>query len=50
MGICRFLGVQYLWIDSLCILQGDSDDWEDQAARMDVIYGNSLFTIAVHDD
>jgi hypothetical protein len=48
--VCRFLGVQYLWIDSLCIIQGDQDDWEEQAASMDSIYENCFFTIAVHDD
>jgi hypothetical protein len=27
-------GVQYLWIDSLCILQDSKEDWETEAAKM----------------
>lgn len=26
--VCRSLSVQYLWIDSLCIIQDDITDWE----------------------
>jgi hypothetical protein len=48
--VCRFIGIQYLWIDSLCILQGDVVDWEREASRMDDIYENALFTICVQDD
>ncbi|EXJ67503.1 uncharacterized protein A1O5_09516 [Cladophialophora psammophila CBS 110553] len=48
--VCRFLNVRYLWIDSLCIIQGDQDDWEIQAAKMADIYENSFFTIAVQVD
>ena len=32
--VCRRLGVKYLWIDSLCILQGDADDFAREAPRM----------------
>ncbi|KFA71110.1 hypothetical protein S40288_04505 [Stachybotrys chartarum IBT 40288] len=45
--VCRFLGVRYLWIDSLCIIQKDLDDWESQAGKMADIYENSFFTLAV---
>lgn len=46
--ICRWLGVQYLWIDSLCIVQDDLSDWDDQASNMGSIYENAFFTIAIH--
>ena len=46
--VCRWLGVRYLWIDSLCIVQDDWSDWEDQASKMDSIYENAFFTIAAH--
>ena len=40
------LGVRYLWIDSLCIVQDDKQDWEVQAAQMTSIYRDSYLTIA----
>lgn len=43
--ITRALGVPYLWIDALCILQGDTDDWDRQCAQMDKIYGSALVTL-----
>ncbi|TLD38332.1 HET-domain-containing protein [Venturia nashicola] len=45
----RDLGFVYLWIDSLCILQGNSLqarlDWVQEPARMDEIYANAVVTI-----
>jgi hypothetical protein len=50
ISITRRLGVQFLWVDALCIFQGtDQDaveDWQRQSAEMDQIYGNSFLTIA----
>jgi hypothetical protein len=46
--VCRWLGEKYLWIDSLCIVQDDPVDWEEQASKMDTIYENAFFTIAAH--
>jgi len=42
---CR-LGVRYIWIDSLCILQDSSKDWLYQSAQMDQVYNNSLCNIS----
>lgn len=44
--ITRKLGVRYLWIDSLCILQDSSEDWEQESANIGNIYGGSFLTIA----
>ncbi|PMD43210.1 HET-domain-containing protein [Hyaloscypha variabilis F] len=44
--LTRRLGIRYLWIDALCIIQGDEADWTSNAARMDEIYGNATLTIA----
>jgi hypothetical protein len=44
--VVRALGVQYLWIDSLCIIQGSSRDWSEQAPQMASIYGNAYCTIS----
>jgi Heterokaryon incompatibility protein (HET) len=40
------LRIQYVWIDSLCIIQDDPDDWARESARMADIFGNSFLTIA----
>jgi hypothetical protein len=40
------LGLSYLWIDSLCIKQGDFDDWVREAGSMSSVYGNSFINIA----
>lgn len=45
--VTRRLGYQYLWIDSLCILQDSYKDWEMESALMQEYYQNSLFTIAL---
>jgi hypothetical protein len=43
--ITRKLKVQYIWIDSLCIIQDSADDWEKEAAKMGTVYRNSLVCI-----
>ena len=40
------LGFRYIWIDSLCILQDDVEDWRKQGSQMDLIYANSVLTLA----
>lgn len=44
--LTRFLGLQYIWIDCLCIVQDDEDDWHREAGRMGDIYSKSYLTIA----
>jgi hypothetical protein len=43
---CIKLGIEYLWIDSLCIIQDSKDDWHCESANMATIYGNAFLTIA----
>ena len=43
------LGIQYLWIDCLCIVQDDELEWQQQAAQMADIYKGSSLTIAATD-
>jgi len=45
IDIALQLGVQYLWIDSLCIIQDDEADWLRESSRMFDIYRNALFNI-----
>ncbi|KAK2037767.1 hypothetical protein LZ31DRAFT_480349, partial [Colletotrichum somersetense] len=42
---CRALGIRYLWIDALCIIQGDSDDWSKESLTMGRVYYCSALTI-----
>jgi len=44
--VTRRLGIKYIWIDSLCIIQDDIKDWEIESAKMADIYSNSYLTIA----
>lgn len=45
-SLARQLGVRYVWIDSLCIIQDDPMDWAEQASTMDMIYENGLLNVA----
>lgn len=44
--LSRRYGIRYLWIDALCIVQDNRQDWEREAPRMGMYYGNSYLTIA----
>ncbi|KAK3363978.1 heterokaryon incompatibility protein-domain-containing protein [Lasiosphaeria hispida] len=44
--VAHTLGIPYLWIDSLCIIQDDASDWVIQASEMASVYSNSTLTIA----
>jgi hypothetical protein len=49
--VARFLGISYIWIDSLCIMQDKDDlsDWYREAASMDRVYMHSLCNISATD-
>ncbi|CZS85940.1 unnamed protein product [Fusarium graminearum] len=40
------LGFKWIWIDSLCIVQDDKDDWAREAVKMVAIYQNAIVTVA----
>ncbi|KAI0469250.1 hypothetical protein F4859DRAFT_487482 [Xylaria cf. heliscus] len=42
----RSLGLRYLWIDSLCIIQDDEEDWRRESKRMGDVYSSAYVTIA----
>ncbi|KAH8731712.1 heterokaryon incompatibility protein-domain-containing protein [Phaeosphaeriaceae sp. PMI808] len=44
--VTRELGIQYLWIDSLCIIQWNTEDWKHEADRMEGVYASAYCTIA----
>jgi hypothetical protein len=41
----RRLGLQYIWIDSVCIIQDDAKDWSEQSSLMADIYKNAYVTL-----
>ena len=43
--ITRRLGIQYIWIDALCIKQDSADDWAKEAAKMKEVYTNAVLTV-----
>jgi len=46
VAITRGLGLRYLWVDTLCIVQDDPEDWNTESLTMDVVYRNAIVTIA----
>ena len=46
--IARALGIQYLWIDALCIIQHEEDhaDWKRECGCMADIFRNAYLTVA----
>lgn len=42
----RSIGVSYIWIDSVCIIQKDAEDWVREGGKMFHVYKNSYITIA----
>lgn len=44
--LTRRLGFEYLWIDSLCIIQDDAQDWVNESAKMASIYQGAQLVLA----
>lgn len=44
--VTRGLGLEYLWVDSMCIVQDDEADWARESAEMFRVYSLSTCTIA----
>jgi hypothetical protein len=44
--VTQNLGIRYLWIDSLCIIQWNQEDWKFEAKRMQDVYAGAYCTIA----
>ena len=43
--LTRRLKIEYIWVDTICIVQDDLKDWEREAPTMHEVYGNARFTI-----
>ncbi|KAI0150066.1 HET-domain-containing protein [Hypoxylon sp. NC0597] len=46
VDICRRLCIDYIWIDSICIIQDSDQDWDIESTKMADIYENAYLTIA----
>lgn len=44
--VCAILGFEYIWIDSLCIIQDSTEDWHVQSATMGDVYKYAWMNIA----
>lgn len=44
--VTKALGIRYLWIDALCIIQDSVKDWAREAARMRDVYRGAVITIS----
>lgn len=49
VNLVRLLGLRYLWVDSICIVQDSQAEMQDQFPKMGQIYGNALLTIVAAD-
>jgi hypothetical protein len=49
MAVSRMMGIDYLWVDRLCIVQDNSHHFNEQLQQMASIYANSCFTIIAAD-
>jgi Heterokaryon incompatibility protein (HET) len=47
--VARQIGVRYLWIDSLCIIQQDAVEWEIECTKMSFIYARAFCVISAMD-
>lgn len=48
--VTREIGLRYLWVDALCIVQGQDgeaiNDWNNEVSKMDSVYKNAFVTIS----
>jgi hypothetical protein len=42
----RALGIRYLWIDSICIIQGKDGDFNDEAKNMEKVFSGAYCVLA----
>ncbi|KAF4633325.1 hypothetical protein G7Y89_g4794 [Cudoniella acicularis] len=45
-GLTGRLGFEYLWVDTLCIIQGDTEDWAHESSQMSQVHSDASLTLA----
>jgi hypothetical protein len=43
------LGINYLWIDSLCVIQDNAEDWAKESVKMADVYGGANLVVIAAD-
>ncbi|KAE8445204.1 hypothetical protein EG329_013576 [Mollisiaceae sp. DMI_Dod_QoI] len=46
IAVTQAIGIRYLWIDSLCIIQDDKSEWEVESSKMATIYRDAYVVLA----
>lgn len=44
--MCRALSIRYIWIDSICIIQGEHGDFEQESQRMEEVFSSAYCVLA----
>ncbi|PMD52806.1 HET-domain-containing protein [Hyaloscypha bicolor E] len=44
--LTRELGLDYIWVDAICIVQKDVSEWEEESQKMGHIYSNAKIVLA----
>lgn len=44
--VTRDVGLKYLWVDALCIIQDDDADKQEEISKMHLVYRGAFFTVA----
>ncbi|KAK6076710.1 hypothetical protein SCUP234_07105 [Seiridium cupressi] len=44
VALTRAIGLRYLWVDALCIVQDDMTDWSRESCQMDRVYRHAFVT------
>lgn len=45
IDVAQHFGIDYIWIDRLCIFQDSAEDWQKEASTMQDVYRNAQFSI-----
>ncbi|KAJ3541675.1 hypothetical protein NM208_g4501 [Fusarium decemcellulare] len=45
IATCLGLELEFIWIDSLCIIQDSETDWQQEAATMGTLYGSAALNL-----
>jgi hypothetical protein len=43
------IGIQYIWVDFLCIMQDSKEEWRSESSKMGLVYKNSYLNVAAID-